>query len=211
MAKVVVDTVRTFMNDTYYTTRDAASALNISVKTAQLWVEGGILQAWKTPGGHRRITRESVQQLLDQRQFAVIKPGASAEVGGAATIAQPHILIVEDDARTRQLYELTIKHWGLPLRLSMAGNGFEGLLRIGENLPDLLVTDLDMPGMNGFKMIASLRAVERYRSLRIVVVSGMSQSDIREAGGLPENIQVLSKPIPFSALRKLVETEILSK
>jgi excisionase family DNA binding protein len=192
----------------FYTTRDAASALNISVKTAQLWVEGGILQAWKTPGGHRRITRESVQQLLDQREIAGIKSN-DGHVDTTPELA--HILIVEDDARTRQLYELTIKHWGLPLKVTMAGNGFEGLLRLGENLPDLMVTDLDMPGMNGFKMIESLRAVERYRSLRVVVVSGMSQSDIRDAGGLPDDIPVLTKPIPFSALRKLVETEVLAK
>jgi excisionase family DNA binding protein len=193
------------MDDGFYTTRDAASLLNISVKTAQLWAEGGVLQAWKTPGGHRRITRDSVQKLLDERKIA-----GKAQTADIETPSLARLLIVEDDPQTRQLYELTIKHWGLPLDVTMARDGFEGLLKLGERLPNMLVTDLDMPGMNGFKMIASLRTVQRYSHLRIVVVSGMLPSEIRDSGGLPEDIRVLSKPIPFSALRKIVETEILA-
>lgn len=199
-------TTSTVDDSGFYTTRDAASALKISLKTAQLWVEGGILQAWKTPGGHRRITRESVKKLLDQRPIP--HPEVVSVAIGKSNI--PHLLVVEDDPRMRQLYDLTIKHWGLPLDVTLARDGFEGLLKIGEKLPNMLVTDLDMPGLNGFKMIASLKAVERYRNLRIVVISGMLPSEIEAAGGLPAGITVLSKPIPFGALRKLVESEILS-
>jgi excisionase family DNA binding protein len=194
-------------NETFYTTRGAAAALNVSVKTAQLWVEGGILQAWKTPGGHRRISHQSVKKLLDQRRMVEPKPAAVP----APQSELPELLVAEDDPRTCQLYELTIKHWGLPLRLTIARDGFEGLLRIGEHRPDMLVTDLDMPGMNGFQMISSLRAVERYRSLPIVVVSGMSQSEIRDAGGLPDGIAILAKPIPFNQLRAIVESRMFAR
>ena len=47
----------------FCTTRDAANLLGVSVGTVKLWVERGLLQAWKTSGGHRRISRESVQRL----------------------------------------------------------------------------------------------------------------------------------------------------
>ena len=49
----------------YCTTREAAEMLGVSLTTAQLWVESGLLDAWKTEGGHRRIHRTSVQRLLD--------------------------------------------------------------------------------------------------------------------------------------------------
>eukprot|EP01036_Dinobryon_divergens_P016193 gene16192-21946_t len=42
---------------TFCTTREAASRLGISIGTVQLWVEKGLLSAWKTEGGHRRVTR----------------------------------------------------------------------------------------------------------------------------------------------------------
>lgn len=45
-------------------TRDVAQVLGMAVRSVQLMVDRGELQAWKTPGGHRRIARASVQQWL---------------------------------------------------------------------------------------------------------------------------------------------------
>lgn len=49
------------------TTREAAEMLGVSLGSVQLWVDGGILKAWKTVGGHRRVLRESVNDLLRKR------------------------------------------------------------------------------------------------------------------------------------------------
>ena len=43
------------VQETYITSRQAASQLGLSLRTIQLWVENGVLSAWKTAGGHRRI------------------------------------------------------------------------------------------------------------------------------------------------------------
>ena len=48
----------------FCTTREAAEILGVSLKTAQLWSESGLLEAWRTDGGHRRIFRSSVERLL---------------------------------------------------------------------------------------------------------------------------------------------------
>jgi len=45
-------------------TREAAERLGVSLRTIQLWVDAGVLQAWKTAGGHRRVSRESVEAFL---------------------------------------------------------------------------------------------------------------------------------------------------
>lgn len=47
------------------TTAKAAELLGVSIRTAQLWVESGQLPSWKTPGGHRRIPRQAVMELID--------------------------------------------------------------------------------------------------------------------------------------------------
>ena len=49
------------------TTREVAQALGMAVRSVQLMVDRGELQAWKTPGGHRRIARASVLQWLQSR------------------------------------------------------------------------------------------------------------------------------------------------
>lgn len=47
------------------TTANAAELLGVSTRTAQLWVESGQLPSWKTPGGHRRIPRQAVIDLME--------------------------------------------------------------------------------------------------------------------------------------------------
>lgn len=196
---------RTTNEDLFYTTREAAELLNVSVKTAQLWAESGALRAWKTPGGHRRITRESVDALVAQRASVLKK----AKVIPPVRVPLHDLLVVEDDSRTRRLYEMTLEHWGLPLNVTLARDGFEALLKVGARAPDTLLTDLNMPGMDGFRLIAALRLDPRFRSTQIIVISGMPAAEIKANGGLPKGITVLPKPIPFGDLRKLIEHRLV--
>lgn len=68
------------LSDAFCTTREAAELLNVSLRTVQLWVDDGILQAWKTAGGHRRVQRESVDRLL---RGEIPQRNAPEESGGA--------------------------------------------------------------------------------------------------------------------------------
>lgn len=176
-------------------TRDAAQLLGVSLRTVQLWVEGGVLPAWKTAGGHRRIPRSAVETLLAQRREAL---------QGEAKPAALKLLVVEDEADLLKLYRLQVEGWGLPVELLTAANGFEGLVRIGENRPNLLVTDLNMPGMDGFRMIRSLRANPDFANMEIVAVTALGKEEIADRGGLPEDVRVFTKPVPFSELERLV-------
>jgi DNA-binding response OmpR family regulator len=94
--------------------------------------------------------------------------------------------------------------WDMPLDVVRAANGFEALIRIGETRPHLLVGDLSMPGVDGLRMIRTLRASETYRDMAIVVISGLDPATIR-AMGLPDDIPVLPKPVDPGALRAAIE------
>ncbi|MBD5804726.1 Polar-differentiation response regulator DivK [Azoarcus sp. Aa7] len=177
------------------TTREAAQLLDVALRTVQLWVESGVLPAWKTAGGHRRIPRAAVEALLESRRQAV---------SGHAKAAGFKLLVVEDEADLLKLYRLQVESWGLPVQLITAVNGFEGLVRVGEAKPDLLVTDLNMPGMDGFRMIRSLRANTDFRSMQIVAVTALGKDEIADRGGLPPDVRVFTKPVPFSELERLV-------
>lgn len=185
---------------TFCSTREAAKLLNVSLKTAQAWVETGVLHAWKTPGGHRRITRESVNALLAKRAPPIDR--------SPAVTNSLVMVVVDDDPAMRRLYELNIGYWQLPLQLVTASNGIEGLLRIGELAPRVLVTDLKMPDMDGFKMLRALRAMPYYKTLHIFVVSGLSTAEIKDRGGLPDDVEFLAKPLDFKHLQRNVETVI---
>jgi len=183
-----------------YTTRTAAKQLGVSLRTVQLWVDSGILQAWKTPGGHRRVTISSVQKLLrhgDKRM--VHNPGQDQGFV---------MLLVEDDADLLRFYELTINSWHLPLKLVTAENGYEGLMLIGELQPDLIITDLIMPGLDGFDMIHALRANSLLSDTDVIIMTSMAQMEIDDRGGLPQEYSILFKPVSFSQMRLKVVTSM---
>ncbi len=173
-------------------TREAAERLDVSLRTVQLWSEAGVLRAWKTPGGHRRILLSSVEELLRKR---------GGELARRANSGRYQVLIVEDEPDFRRLFELHLESWDLPIDLQSVPSGFDALVRIGASQPDLLITDLRMPGIDGFEMIRALQASEAISDLEVIVVTALTQHTIAERGGLPERITVLHKPLRFEELR----------
>lgn len=190
--------------DEFISTREAADLLGVALRTVQLWVEAGVLRAWKTAGGHRRIVKSSVDAMLQERATAI----AGSPNAKRAASDSFRVLVVEDDPALLKLFEMYVSGWQLPLDLTMATNGFEGLVKIGEQRPDLLITDLNMPGMDGFRMIRSLRANPDYRDLDIMVVTALGKPEIAERGGLPADVKVFTKPVPFAELERILAARV---
>jgi len=187
----------------YVTTRDAATILGVSLRTVQLWVESGVLKAWKTAGGHRRIPKSAITKLLKQQQFEMEEEFSPSNV--------LKILVVEDEPELLKAYQVHINSWGLNCEVITAKDGYDGLLQIGEHRPDLIFSDLLMPDMDGFRMIRSLKEREETKNSLIVAVSILDSEEIEEHGGLPSDVIVLKKPIPFDVIKGLVMGKIAAK
>ena len=81
---------------------------------------------------------------------------------------------------------------------------FEGLIQIGRYTPDIIVTDLNMPDMDGFELVRALEDLPELENCQIVAVSSLDEGEIAQRGGLPESVTVYSKPIPFNILVDLI-------
>ena len=184
----------------YLSTRQAAHRLGVSLGTVQNMVESGALEAWKTTGGHRRIPVTAVEALLARRRQGV--------TGGDSQ--RMDILITEDDATLQALYQMTIDGWELPIDLRIASTGFDGLLQVGQKVPDILIADLMMPGMDGFEMIRQLRANPALSRMDIMVVSAIEREEIL-ARGLPPDVTIFGKPIPFHEIKGFVLGRMASR
>ncbi|MEI8156681.1 MAG: response regulator [Burkholderiales bacterium] len=187
----------------FCTTREAATLLGISVGTVQLWVESGLLQAWKTAGGHRRVLRDSVESLLHKKPAPPAHPAQTA--GAVSGPRRMRILVVEDDPSLLRLYETQLAHWPMPTDITLIDNAVSALLHMGRGGPDLLISDLHMPGMDGFSMLRVLSKSPELAQTRMVVVSGLDAQEITARGGVPPGVEVLAKPIPFVRLLSLAQ------
>lgn len=178
--------------EVYCTTREAAQMLGVSLRTVQLWVESGVLKAWKTDGGHRRLPLSAVNELVRQRMNRGQAP--------APAPGKFNILVLEDDEDMVKLYQMTMENWQLPIQVTFVPSVYEALIVIGRGQPDLLITDLRMPGVDGFEIIRLLRNDEAIRDLDIVVVTALNRAEIEEKGSLPPDITVFTKPVSFDQL-----------
>ncbi|MBY0465842.1 MAG: response regulator [Burkholderiales bacterium] len=185
----------------FCTTTEAATLLGVSVGTVQLWVESGLLQAWKTAGGHRRVMRDSVQALLHKGSVVDANPVPLAMEPEVVTDGRRFtILVVEDDVKLLRMYEATLSRWPMQPKVITASSATAGLVSMGRFNPDMLITDLHMPGMDGFDMLRELDRMPETGQTVIVAVSGLDDDAIKAHGGVPVGVQVLPKPIPFVRL-----------
>ena len=196
---------------TFCTTRETAIILGVSLRTAQLWTESGLLEAWKTKGGHRRISRKSIELLLANPTVSELPAEASqqrriTDMDIETSVPEAlNILVAEDDPTLCLLYEYKLRGWPMLPNVCTVNDGYEALIRMGHVKPDILIADLQMPGMDGFKMLNTIRSVPELSGMKIIVVSGLDPEEIASRGGVPEDIPVLSKPIPFDQLQAIAE------
>jgi excisionase family DNA binding protein len=182
--------------DSFVTTNHAANILGVAPKTIQVWVEKGIIKAWKTGGGHRRISQNSLNAILHQRE---------EDLQGKKREQSLELLVVEDDSVLATVYQSMVKSWPFPVDLTAVETGFDALLHIGRKAPDMIITDLAMPNMDGFAMIKALREKPELDGIPIIVVTALSAEKISNLGGIPEGIPVFRKPPPADQLQDLAQ------
>ena len=163
-----------------------AKRLGISIPTVQRWVDGGQLKAWKTPGGHRRIDADSAEQMFENQAR-----------DAPTTAHQPELMVmlVEDNADDRDLLALLIREALPTARIEAFDSGIQALVAIGQNAPDIVVTDIVMPHMNGVEMLRQLSTQCVVRPRLIIAVSSLTPRQMARMGELPPEVVYVAKPV----------------
>ncbi len=185
----------------FISTAQAAKQLGLSLGAVQQMVESGTLEAWKTAGGHRRIRQSSVDALLAGRSGAA--PALEETLSDHL-----RVLIVDDHPALQEAYRETFSSWNLPLEIEQYDHPLDALVAVGRQPPNLLITDPHIHGMDGFDMIRRLRDNPLADDVAIVAVSTLSQQEIETAGGLPADVTIYGKPIPFHELHGYMQAMI---
>lgn len=93
-------------------------------------------------------------------------------------IEKANILIVEDNDSIRTSLSMLLSEYGYAVR--SAEDGFSALIEIRNQVPDIIVSDLHMPGMSGFELLAVVRL--RYPRIRVIAMSGAFSGDVMPPG-----------------------------
>ncbi len=114
--------------------------------------------------------------VLAQREHLRAAPAVAAE----SLQARLRVLLVDDSLVTREMERRLLEDAGF--EVAVAGDAHEALARLGGETFDCVVTDIEMPGMDGFELTAQLRAMEHFTQMPIVVVSTRDRPEDRLRG-----------------------------
>jgi DNA-binding response OmpR family regulator len=110
-------------------------------------------------------------------------------------------MVVEDDDNTRAMYQAHFDEWDLPVDAILQASAIEALLDTSLVNPQVLITDLRMPGIDGVAMLRQLSAHPLYAHLAVIVITGLNEEDIKAYGELPPGTHVLQKPVDMGWLK----------
>lgn len=176
--------------------------LGLAVRSVQLMVDRGELEAWKTPGGHRRIARQSVERWRsgDRAGPAAPEPATSQD-DVSLTIARhgrlsgaAKLLLIEDSMHFQNLVSLLVRRQFPTVELQTASDGIAGLIMAGQFQPDVLMVDLLLPGIDGATLLAGLRAHPLFGKLQVIVITSLSPSELAPYAFALEGVPVVHKP-----------------
>ncbi len=143
----------------WLTLGQAAKYLGVAQSTMRKWSDLGRVNAFYTPGGHRRYRLGDLDQFLD-------RSGRGAPPAGGG----PLVLIVDDDDRMREYVRVNLEVEGYKVR--EAGSADEGLAALEEEPPDLILLDVMMPEVDGWEMLRRVQERHGVGSIPVIMFSG---------------------------------------
>ncbi len=187
----------------HFTTIEVARLLGLAVRSVQLMVDRGELSAWKTAGGHRRISRVSVELWRAGQSVVVPVPWVAGQAGGRrasdvrATVPAAQggkVVLIDDSAHYRHLVNLVVRQQFPTVHLSVADDALAGLAMVGKVDPDVLIVDIVLPGIDGATLITTLRSHLQFARCRLLVITSLDETQRSPFAFALQGVTVIYKP-----------------
>ncbi|MGM0568882.1 MAG: response regulator [Elusimicrobiota bacterium] len=178
-----------------YSTYDIAQMFNVDITTVQNWVKDGKLGAYRTPGGHRRITLKELRAFASR--FSMPAAGFKSE--------KISILIADNEEQVRSTVRKIINKSYPNSKIYDAPEGFSaGKILASEDI-DLLVLDIRMPRMDGFEVMGEIKKDSVLGSPAIIVITGYPEKGLEEKVKALGAEELLIKPFEISDFKAVLK------
>jgi excisionase family DNA binding protein len=186
------------MPERLLTTGEIAEYCQVSRVTVFQWIKKHQIPAFSTPGGHYRVKLSDFRSFLEKYHMPV----------DLAFFDQfrERILVVDDDPDVVDFITRALNGERQQNRVvQTAGDGFEAGLKIASFNPHLVVLDLMMPGLDGFKVCEQVKSDPETRHIKVLVVTGFGSEENIERAIAKGADGYLLKPLSVEQLQNRVE------
>jgi excisionase family DNA binding protein len=185
----------------YLTTHQVARMLGVSLPTVVNWTRAGKLKAHKTPGGHRRISREDLLAFAQAFQYPL-----PAEL--QLRVGPPRVLVVDAE---RDFFDTVSEYFALKgeVETRMADGPFSAGLEVGRFRPDIMLVDLGLSTLDPIRL-ARLVASADVGTLRLIGVAGFPDPHLEARARSVGYQRVIYKPVSLEAVWGAVQAALRS-
>lgn len=166
------------MTNKTFGTHDIARFCHVTPPTVIRWIEEGKLPSFTTGGGHRRVWGKDLIGFLKLHNIPV-----PPEVGPASELK---ILIVDDEPEIRRMLVKSLRKSHPDAEIYEATDGYEAGYKTIRFLPSLIILDIQLPGVNGFRICQMIRRDEKLKGIKVLAITGKvvdeSKKEILDAG-----------------------------
>lgn len=184
----------------FYTTHQISKFCNVYPTTVINWIKEGILPAYTTPGGHRRIKRDDLLKLMQKNNMPIPAELTKGD--------KNKVLVIDDDPKILRMIN-TVLSSEKDLEVLTADSGFQAGLTVSIWMPDIILLDMLMPDIDGFKVCRQLKSDEKTKDIPIIAVTVLKDpKEIKKmrACGITDYI---SKPFKAQDLVKKIKEHLL--
>lgn len=195
--------MKTILKTKPLTVGDVAEMCHVTERCVLVWINDGKLKTYKTPGGHNRVKKDDFEEFI----FKYNMPVAGA---GNGFVGEKKILIVEDDKNMVQALKRMLKRIKI-YDVDFAYDGFEAGHKLVTFLPDLVILDIKMPGIDGYEVIKRIKLIPQDKNIKIIVVSAYLDDDGKKKALNTGADMCMDKPFDNEVLLKNIETLLKKK
>ena len=191
---------------------EVANICQVSTGSVIRWIRDGKLVAAHTAGGHYRVESGEVIKLLDSLKMPVPtqlkQPELMIRSNHSVQEFQPKVLIVEDELGLRQLvHSLFDEHFPM-VRVEEASDGFMAGWKAHALKPDLVILDLRLPGVDGFRVCQLIRSFPDSKHTRVIAMTGFAGDDAEEKILKFGANDFLTKPFDIDVMKQKITTQL---
>ena len=166
------------------------------------YTDMGLLKiADQTEGGHRLYDEQETLQKLNIIEFHSKKGFTIDKIKAELlkNITKKKILVIDDELEVTQLVEDVLKN-KIDAEVKVAFDGFTAGRLITEYIPDLIVLDIMLPGVNGFEICKQIRTLPFLKDIKILAMTGYDSPDIKQKIFDAGANDFLAKPMDIAVL-----------
>lgn len=179
---------------TLYTTHDISRLLQVDPSTVSKWIDRGILTAFRTPGGHRRVREGDLRSFLIAHEMPL-----PPELGGQLV----KLLVVDDERPVLDALKRAFKPYAPQLEVITTNSGVEALLMVAEHMPHGMLIDLNMPEVDGIEVVRRIKERKQLEAVRTITMTAHHTPEVVDASLKAGAIACLAKPIEPQAVLDL--------